>query len=67
MDAAIARILLRYASSALVAKGFMAPEVGNQLAVDPDVFQFAQVAIGLGLGAASECWYWLAKRWGWNT
>lgn len=63
----LARIGLRYGAGVLVAKGFLAPDLGNQLAIDPDVFQFVTISLGLVLGAVSEAWYWLAKKLGWNT
>lgn len=56
----IARIVLRY----LVGVMFMgSPEIGEQLATDPDVIMFASLAIG----AAIEAWYGYAKRKGGAT
>ncbi|WP_343066707.1 hypothetical protein [Gellertiella hungarica] len=59
------RILLRYAASALIAKGALAPEIGNAIAADPDVFQLLQIALGLLAAAVSEWWYYLAVKFGW--
>lgn len=63
MPVVFARIILRYLSGALVAYGAMAPELGEQLAMDQDL------ALGLGaiLGVATEGFYAVAKRKGWTT
>ena len=66
MSAVITRIVLRYAAGALVAHGLLAPDVGNQLSVDPDVLAAIEVVVGAALGALSEVWYYLARRFGWS-
>lgn len=67
MTAVLIRIGLRYLAGALIAKGLIAPEVGMQLAADPDVLQALQLAAGVLFGAASEGAYYLARRFGWAT
>lgn len=57
----IARIMLRYASGALVAYGFIPQEVGAELAVDQEV----ALILGAALGAATEGFYALARKKGW--
>lgn len=65
MTAVVARIALRYASGALVAKGFLPDDIGRGLAVDVDVLSIIEISLGLALGAATEAWYWLARKFGW--
>lgn len=67
MTAVIARIALRYLAGFLVAKGLLAPDVGGGLATDPDVLNVVSTVAGLAIAAASEGWYFLAKRFGWGT
>lgn len=57
----IARIVLRYASGALVAYGFIPQEVGAELAIDQEV----ALILGAALGAATEGFYALARKKGW--
>lgn len=59
MNAAIARVILRY----VVGGVFMGSVVvGDKLALDPDVVEL----VALGVGAAVEGFYVLAKRNGWS-
>lgn len=67
MTAVLARILLRYIAAALIAKGIFEPQLGNQLATDPEVARYVEMGIGLAVMGATEGWYWLAKRFGWRT
>ena len=53
-----ARIILRYGIGYLAGS-----EVGEMLAIDPD----AVLLLSLGMGAAVEGVYALAKRYGWAT
>ena len=66
MVSVIARIALRYAAGALVAKGLFDASTGSQLATDADVLNAIEVGLGLGLGVASELWYALARKLGWS-
>lgn len=59
----ISRIILRYVAAALVTYGLIPHEVGSQIATDPDLI----VMVGLGLGAAVELGYAVARRRGWAT
>ena len=56
--APIARIILRYGIGYLAGS-----EAGEMLAMDPD----AVLLLSLGMGAAVEGVYALAKRYGWAT
>lgn len=67
MNAALARIVLRYLAGILVAVGWLAPDLGSQLAVDPDVLGLVANLVGLTIMAVTEGWYWAAKRFGWKT
>lgn len=67
MTAIIIRIALRYLAGMLVAKGILAPEDGMHITTDPDVAMALQIAAGALVGAVSEAWFYLAKRWGWST
>lgn len=58
----IIRIVLRYGVGAII--GY---EMGARLASDADVVAVATVAATAGVGAVTEGFYWLAKRWGWRT
>lgn len=62
MNAAIARIVLRYVAGFLIG-----PALGATLANDPDVLNIATLIVGVAVGALSEGWYILAKRFGWGT
>lgn len=62
----VIRILLRYASAALVAKGILSPDMGGLINGDPDVVMGVQVAVGVAAGLAAEGWYFLAGRFGWT-
>lgn len=64
---AIIRIGLRYGAGFLVARGLLGESDGNMLAADPEVAAVIETGVGLALGAASEAWYWLAKRFGWSV
>ena len=58
----LVRIVLRYGVGGIV--GY---QVGTQLAADPDVIAVATAATAMIVGAATEAFYWLAKRYGWAT
>ena len=59
----LARIILRYASGALVAYGVIPHEVGADLAMDPEL----ALALGAAIGVVTEGFYAFAKRQGWAT
>jgi hypothetical protein len=61
----LVRILLRYGSGFLIAKGLLDSETGNMLATDPDIARSLEIVLGVAAGAAGEVWYFLAKRYGW--
>lgn len=67
MVSTLARIALRYAAGALVAKGLLDTSTGSQLASDADVLRAVEIGLGVGLAAVSEVWYSLAKKLGWRT
>lgn len=62
MTGAIARIIMRYLAGALVAYGYLTPDIGHTMANDPDLVMF----VGMGLGLAVEGLYVMAKRFGWS-
>lgn len=61
----LVRIGLRYASGALVAKGFLAAEDATLLH-DPELEATITMAIGATISVATEYYYYLAKRFGWS-
>jgi hypothetical protein len=63
MKAVIVRIILRYASGFLIAKGL----VGVDFAQDPDVAMLAEAILGGAIMVGTEVWYWAAKKYGWVT
>lgn len=67
MTGPIARILLRVLAGILIGKGWFAPEDANSLISDPEVAALAEMAVGGAIWAATEGYYYLAKRWGWAT
>lgn len=60
MYAPIARILLRYASTAAFSAGYLSPEMVEQIGADPDLVML----ISGGLAALVEAGYFVAKRTG---
>lgn len=67
MSGVLARILLRYIAAALVAKGFLSDDLGASISGDTDMLSAVSLGLGAVIGAATEGWYWLAKRFGWST
>lgn len=63
MTAIIARIILRYASGALVAAGLLDSELGRQIGADPDIL----VLVGSAIGLSVETAYAAARKLGWST
>lgn len=61
MTGPIARIIARWAASALVTYGFISPEYGS--ALDTDL----ALVLGSVLGFWTEAAYVFAKRKGWTT
>lgn len=61
--APFARIMLRYFGGALVSAG-VAVNPGSL--TDPDVVQVVCILLGAACTAASEGWYYLAKKRGWS-
>lgn len=61
MTAVLSRILARYVSGALVAYGLIPHEVGQELAMDPDV----ALMLGAVIGAVAEGFYAFARARGW--
>lgn len=66
MIAPVSRIILRYVAGILIAKGWLDSGFGQQLATDPDVLSLVQIGVGFAAAAASEGWYWLARKFGWS-
>ena len=61
MTPVLARIFLRYAAGALIAKGMLDSGTGDTIINDPDI----QILVGAALGAVSEGWYYIARKFGW--
>lgn len=66
MTDVIIRIVLRYVAGALVIKGILPDDLGNTLMTDPQVIDFLNVGAGLAIGAITEGWYMLARKFGWS-
>lgn len=60
----IVRIVLRYLSGALVAWGFVAPDVGPEIVADADLQTLLTVGIGAALAVVTEGAYSRARRTG---
>jgi hypothetical protein len=67
MKAVIARIVLRYIAAALVAYGILTIDMEYTVANDADLQIGIEVVVGLGIGAVTEAWYAIARRFGWAT
>lgn len=67
MSGPIIRILLRVLSGFLIAKGWFAPETIGWIADDPDVIMVVNMAVGGVVWAATEAYYWMARKFGWRT
>lgn len=65
MSTVIIRIGLRYLAMLLISKGIFSPELGNTIVADPDVLAAVQVGVGTAIAAATEAWYWAARKFGW--
>ncbi len=65
MTAPIARIIIRYLSGIMLARGLLGADDAAYLVGDPDVAAMLEAGIGAALGAGTELWYWAAKRYGW--
>lgn len=66
MTAVVARIVLRYVAGALVIKGLIPEDTGTQIASDADLLGILETGLGLGIGALTEGWYYLARKFGWK-
>jgi hypothetical protein len=62
--APFARVLLRYVGAALVSAGIT---ISPSTLLDPDVVQITCILLGAACSAASEAWYYVAKKNGWAT
>ena len=63
MTAILARIAARYLAGALVAYGLIPHEVGQEIAMDPDI----AIALGAAISIVTEAVYAFAKKKGWAT
>lgn len=63
--AIIARILLRVGSGFLMAKGWLAPDVGPEIANDVDIQALIEFGVGVAMWGAAEGWFYIAKKLGW--
>ena len=62
----LVRIALRYIAAVLIARGFLNEGDGNMLANDPELAAMIEVAVGAAIGAVTELWYTIARRFGWE-
>lgn len=67
MTGVIARILLRVAAGVLMGRGWLSADDGAALSADPEVVHLVEGAIGALIWAATERYYYLAKKYGWTT
>lgn len=67
MTALIVRLVLRYLSGALLALGIFTNEDILYFMDQPEVTEYATIAVAALLGFIAEYWYILAKRCGWVT
>lgn len=67
MTGPLIRIFLRYGVGALVMWGLVTAAMGDKIANDPDVAAAIEIGLGLAIAAATEAYYWAAKRWGYAT
>lgn len=58
----IARILLRYVGPILMTKAGLSIDLN-----DPDLVQALTFFVGFACSASAEVWYYLARKYGWNT
>lgn len=69
MSGPIARILLRVFAGILM--GYMSSDVLDNLMASPDVetlmIALVDASMGAAIWAATEVYYFLAKRYGWRT
>ncbi|WEX07361.1 hypothetical protein [Chelativorans sp. AA-79] len=66
MSGLIARIIIRYIAGALVAKGLLSAEDAYFINADPELVDLVTTTIGAGLMIATEWFYWLARKLGWE-
>lgn len=66
MTAVIARIVLRYGAGVLVARGLLGADDASTFTADPDLQMVLETGAGLAISAATEGWYWLAHKFGWQ-
>jgi hypothetical protein len=63
----LARILLRYLAGAMVTYGLLANQDAEGMVMDPEIIEVFEIGLGLAIGAATEYWYRLARKFGWET
>lgn len=59
------RIFLRWAAGFLIAKGIFNESDANLITADPELAAMIEMGLGMALGAISEGWYVLARKFGW--
>lgn len=60
------RIFLRWLAGFLIAKGIFSESDASMIANDPELAAMIEVGLGVALGAISEAWYFLARKFGWS-
>lgn len=66
MTGLIIRIALRYAAGVLVTRGLLGSDDAATFVADPDLQAQLEVGAGMAIGAVTEGWHYLARRFGWE-
>ncbi|MER9685918.1 hypothetical protein [Mesorhizobium sp. M0139] len=67
MTSVFIRIVLRYAAAALVARGLFGSDDAATFTADPDIQMLLETGFGLAMGAVTEGWHLLARKFGWDN
>jgi hypothetical protein len=65
MTAIIVRIALRYFAGILVARGLLSADDGGAFSADPELQMLIETGAGVAIGAITEGWYYMARKFGW--
>lgn len=65
--APVTRIAFRYLAMYVALKGFLPEDLAMEISKDPDFMALFNMGVGAVIGLVNEGWYFLAKKYGWNT